>query len=188
MKSFDILSHKYGKYAWILALFFVLLPILLVSFVPGVYNPLVQVLFDFMLFSASLWFGISVSNKEAEKRATDKWLVAAGNACMELASMREVTKRMMLKQGTVCQSVEKIIPGIPPKELGPLKELMTLNCTGCANNIADLQNRIENIRQGYSTFVNANCEETECASFHELFDRREKEIQATFDSISFIKS
>jgi hypothetical protein len=185
MKSLVIFLHKSGKHVWILVLiiFFILLPIALVAFDSNFYNPLVQVLIDFALFGASLWFGVSVSNKEAEKRATDKWLVAAVNACNELATMRESAKEMGFKQGSVCELIEEIVPGIPQTKLEPVKKLMGLNCNGCATHMADLQNRIENIRQSYSVFVNANCDETECARFHEIFDRREQEIQDTYKNV-----
>jgi len=184
MKSFNFSTSKLGKYAWILALVFIVLPIVLVASVPNIYNPLVQVLFDFVIFGASLWFGISVSEKEAEKRATDKWLVAAANACMELAAMRESAKRMGLEQGSVCNSIEEIVPGIPHSKLESVRKLIGRDCHRCATHTADLQNRIENIRQSYSVFVNANCSEAECAAFHELFDRREKEIRSTFEDIN----
>ncbi len=184
MKSFHFSASKLGKYAWILAVVFIVLPILLVAFAPNTYNSLVQVLFDIVIFGASLWFGISVSEKEAEKRATDKWLVAAANACMELAAMRESVKRRGLEQDSLCNSIEEIVPGIPLSKLKSVRRLVGRNCHNCATQRADLQNRIENIRQSYSVFVNANCSEAECSTFHELFDRREKEIKGTFEDVN----
>ena len=184
MKSFHFSSSKLGKYAWILAVIFIILPIVLVAFAPNTYNSLVQVLFDMVIFGASLWFGVSISEKEAEKRATDKWLVAAANACMELAAMRESVKRRGLEQDALCNSIEEIVPGIPRSKLKSVSRLVGSNCHNCATQRADLQNRIENIRQSYSVFVNANCSETECATFHELFDRRAGEIERTFEDIN----
>ena len=184
MSAFHFSSSKLGKYAWILAVVFIILPIVLVAFAPNAYNSLVQVLFDMVIFGASLWFGVSVSEKEAEKRATDKWLVAAANACMELAAMRESVKRRGLEQDSLCNSIEEIVPGIPHAKLKSVRRLVGSNCHNCAIQRADLQNHIENIRQSYSVFVNANCSETECARFHELFDRREEEIERTFEDIN----
>ncbi len=148
MKQIHISVSKRGIYAWIPCMIFVLLPVFLVAFVPNSYNSLVQVIFDIMIFGASLWFGISVSTKEAEKRATDKWLVAAANACMELAAMRESVKRKGVEQDALCNSIDEIVPGIPQTKLISMKRLVGRNCRhNCAVQRADLQNHIENIRQ-----------------------------------------
>jgi hypothetical protein len=185
MKIGDIILHILKKYTLftIIVLIIFLLPLFLVAVNPDNYNPLAQVLMDLALFGASVWFGYTISNKEAEKRVTDKWLIAAENACNELTAMRESAKTMRLKQDSIFNLIEKIIPGIPNPKLDPLKELVEFNCRGCAIHIADLQNRIENIRQGYSIFVEANCDDAECTKFHELVHKREKEIQATFENI-----
>lgn len=188
MKVFDFLTHKYGKYsifAFILVIAFSALSTLLLGLLPNVYNPLVQFLFDVLLFIASVWFGVSISNEEARKSVSRQWLHAAEIAGMELLAMSETAKRMRWRQGGVCHSIDKIIPDLPPRGLESVQQLIGISCGGCAANMADLQNHIDNIYQQWSRFISTNCDESECDAFHDLLRKRQLEIQATFDSQPF---
>ena len=158
MKTFDFLTGKYGKYSWILALAFIFVPVLLVAFVPSVYNPLAQVLFSFMLFAASLWLGVSISTKEAEQRATSIWLASAESACRELLTMSETAKRLRRRQGAVCQFIDKIVPSNAPQQQESVKNLLSMRCGECAFDIATLQNHMDNIYANWSVFINSNCQ------------------------------
>jgi hypothetical protein len=187
MKTFDFLTRKYGTYSWVLAVVFMILPILLVALVPNFYNSLVQVLFDFMLFGASVWFGISISTKEAEKRATDKWLEKAISSCRELLTMSDTAKEIRQRQGLVCNSLGKIVPGVPSQQQESVENLLDMRCSECKFNIVTIQKHMDNIYQDWSDFVNDNCSETECAGFHSRLDKRKKELKSEYGDLSAIQ-
>lgn len=191
MKNRNYLRKKYGRHAWILVLIFILVPVFLVVYDQDFYNPLAQILFDIMLFGASLWYGISITNEEteekirrAEKKSADKWLSAAENSCREIRAVSVTLTRLGEYQRNIFSDIENTIPDIPQRKLKPLKHYIGDKCWGCSFSLVTIQSHIDNAFQSWSVFINDNCDEIQCKNFHDRLDQRKKEMEDEFDRLN----
>ena len=173
------------SFAIIIAL--ITLPTFILSERPQFYNPLTQVLFDLLLFAASLWFAFTISNKEAKKNATDKWLPAAETACNELLTMSTTTERMRLSQAKSCESLQLVFPDIPAEKLAPVKQFFESHCGQCRGNLTDLKNHVENSFRNWEVFITKNCEQAECQTIRSRLRERRNELDAAIQK-EFLES
>lgn len=190
MKNRNYLRKKYGRHAWILVLIFILVPVFLVVYDQDFYNPLAQILFDIMLFGASLWYGVSIANEEteekirrAEKKNTDKWLSAAERSCGEIRAVSVTLTKLSKHQRNKFSDIETTIPGIPERKLKPLKHYLSDKCQECTFSLVANKNHIDNAFQSWSVFINDNCDEAQCRNFHDRLDQRKKEMEDEFDRL-----
>jgi len=149
-------------FSFIIVLVLIAVPAYILTKYPQYYNQLAQVLFDILLFGASIWFASSIDTKKAEKAATGKWLPRAEGSCNELLAMRANIESMHAKQANTCESIERIFPGIAEKQLAPVVNFMKTRCAECAGNFKDLGNHLDNSVKGWETFIEDNCEANEC--------------------------
>ena len=139
----------------------VLVPIYLVANTPQVFNPLAQVLFSVLLAGASIWFGISLNDKQARKEAARQWLPAAETACKQLLTISNTAERMRLTQTRACNSIEPLLPkGETP--LHPIRQMVEVQCRETAEKLATLRDHIDSAVSHWEVFIANNCERGEC--------------------------
>ena len=150
------------SFSFLVVLALIAIPTYILATYPQYYNQLTQVLFDILLFGASIWFASTIDTKKAEKIATSKWLPRAEGSCNELLAMSANIESMRAKQVNTCESIEKIFPGISEKQVAPVIHFMKTRCEECAVNFKNLRNHLDNSVKGWEAFIEENCEEGEC--------------------------
>ena len=154
----------------VIVLALIAIPTYILAKYPQYYNQLSQVLFDILLFGASVWFAFSLDTKKAEKIATGRWLPRAEGSCNELLAMRATIESMRAKQANTCESIEQIFPGIGEHQLVPVVHFMKTRCSECAGNFRDIGNHLDNSVRGWETFIEENCQENECQRINARLD------------------
>jgi hypothetical protein len=138
----------------------ILVPTYLVANTPQAFNPLAQVLFSIVLTGASVWFGISLNDKNARKEAARRWLPAAETACKQLLTISNTAERMRLTQTTACNSIEPLLPKLETSL--PIKQMVDVQCRETAEKLATLRDHIDSAVSHWEVFIASNCEKGEC--------------------------
>ena len=133
---------------------------------------------------ASLWFAVTISGKEARKAVTDKWLPAAETACNELLTIGATIERMRHRQIKTCEAIELVFPGVPPKELAPIRQIIRVRCDDCAGILGSLKDHVENSFRNWEVFINNNCEQDECEYIHSRLAERRYMLEVAIQGIS----
>lgn len=162
--------------SFVLVIILIALPTLLLTYKQELYNPCVQVLFDILLFGASIWFAVTIDNKKAERSATGKWLPKAESCCKELlAIISNIYDRQKRKK--TCQYIKEVFPNISEEQYAPLITFIEMRCQECDLNFRNIRNHLENSVSGWKTFIEENCEKSECARI----TKRLYQTQETFE-------
>jgi hypothetical protein len=135
-------------------------PTYLVAKTPDAFNPLAQVLFSILLTGASIWFGISLNDRQARKEAARQWLPAAETACKQLLTISNTAERMRLTQATACNSIEPLLPKLDASL--PIKQMVEVQCRETAEKLATLRDHVDNAVSHWEVFIANNCEKGEC--------------------------
>jgi len=138
----------------------ILVPTYLAANTPQAFNPLAQVLFSIVLTGASVWFGISLNDKNARKEAARQWLPAAETACKQLLTISNTAERMRLTQETACNSIEPLLPKLETSL--PVKQMVDVQCRETAEKLATLRDHIDSAVSHWEVFIASNCEKGEC--------------------------
>lgn len=163
-------------FSFLIVLVLLVVPTYIVLYHPQYHNALAQVLFDLLLFAASLWFAVNISTREAEKEATSRWLPAAETACNELLTMIATIATMRSKHVNACESVGKIFPNVPAEQLEPVVYFMKTRCGECAANLGSIRNHVENSFRNWEVFIVNNCEESQCEHIHSRLEKTKSEL------------
>jgi len=135
-------------------------PSYLVVQTPQAFNPLAQVLFSILLTGASIWFGISLNDRQARKEAARQWLPAAETACKQLLTISNTAERMRLTQATACNSIEPLLPKLETSL--PVKQMVDVQCRETAEKLATLRDHVDSAVSHWEVFIANNCEKGEC--------------------------
>jgi len=138
----------------------ILVPVYLVANNPQAFNPLAQVLFSILLTGASVWFGISLNEKQARKEAAGRWLPAAETACKQLLTISNTAERMRLTQATACNSIEPLLPKLEASL--SIKQMVDVQCRETAEKLATLRDHVDSAVSHWEVFIANNCEKGEC--------------------------
>jgi len=173
--TYEFLSMKVTISALLIAVC-IIVPIYLVAKTPQAYNPLAQVLFSIVLTGASVWFGVSLNDKQARKEAAGRWLPAAETACKQLLTISNTAERMRLTQATACNSIEPRLPNVESPRT--MKQKVEVQCRVTAEKRATLRYHIENAVSHWEVFIANNCERGEC----EAISYRIGQVRGTLES------
>jgi hypothetical protein len=143
------------------------------------YNPLTQVLFDFLLLGVSVWFGAVMSNEQAKKQATEKWIPAAESACKALLTMEALIERRRRKRAKVHQELEPFIREIPTES--PVESVLKMRCSECSESLSSLKLQIKNSLSTWDVFIETNCEDQVCEAIQKRLDETKKWLSAALE-------
>lgn len=156
------------------------LPLVFVIAWPQMYNALAQLLFDLVLFGASIWLGIVVSATKARKDEAGKWLVIAEGACNELLAISAQIDRMRTTRTPTCDALASVFnKTIDGSRLRPVQQTVQLRCEECTRNLDSIRDRVENNYRLWDGFINRNCDDDECTYFHDRLGERKAQLDAS---------
>ena len=149
----------------------------LVILYPDSYNPLTQIMLDFMLLIMAAWLGNTWSTEEAKKNALEKWVPMAETASKDLLVMNMTVKRLQHKQGNVCQAMKPIFDKIPEERISLVTTVLEMRCNECTDDLETLRLLINNSFSNWDAFIETNCEENVCEQIHKRLDEKRKELE-----------
>ena len=143
----------------------------------SLYNGLTNILFDFLLFTASAWFGYLLNQKKAHQEAASKWLPVAEGSCKTLLTIASVAERMRFLQNNACNNFDNLLEDPNPKII---KDVMEIQCKETAEKLAILKKLIGAEVSHWELFIDNNCNSGECEPIFKRIDYLKAQLQEEF--------